>query len=221
MTLRPAREAVLVWASVILALAATQLLGQVVPFVEQVVGALAVALFLYVPSRMLERRGEDARDAGLRFDRLPADLAWSLGTSAVVLPLFGLAFACFSHLPDAARTWLTPYLGVPRWHALPLTADLASAVAGNAAVAFSEEFFYRGYITHRLEEQMSPVKAALLAALCFALGHLLRPAPFRLAVFFPALWFAFLRNRTGTIVGASIAHWLANVALLVLERSAY
>jgi hypothetical protein len=38
-------------------------------------------------------------------------------------------------------------------------------------------------------------------------------------VFFPALLFAWVRNRTGTVVGASITHFLCNVALLILERS--
>ena len=90
-------------------------------------------------------------------------------------------------------------------------------VAGNAAIAFSEEFFYRGYMTARFEERWGPVRSALAAAALFALGHLIQPAPWRVMVFFPALLFAFLRNRTRTIVGASIAHWMCNVWLLVLE----
>ena len=91
----------------------------------------------------------------------------------------------------------------------------------NLAVAFAEEFFYRGYMTVRFEERWGPVRSALTAAALFAVGHLLTPAPWRLAVFFPALLFAWLRNRTGTIVGASIAHFLSNVWLLLLERSAF
>ena len=86
-------------------------------------------------------------------------------------------------------------------------------------MAFAEEFFYRGYLTLRFEERWSPVKSALLAAALFAAGHLLTPAPWRLAVFFPALLFAFLRRRTGTIVGASLTHWLFNVALLLLQSA--
>ena len=64
-------------------------------------------------------------------------------------------------------------------------------------------------------------KAALLAAVLFALGHLLEPAPWRLFVFFPALIFAWLRARTGTIVGAAICHFIFNVTLLLLERAAF
>jgi membrane protease YdiL (CAAX protease family) len=145
----------------------------------------------------------------------------------VVLPIFAAAFFVFTawldHLPQALRALLAPYAGGARRFELrvPLTFDFAGQVAGNAAVAFAEEFFYRGYMTLRFEEEWTPLKSALVAAALFAIGHLLEPAPWRLAVFFPALWFAWLRSRTGTIVGASIAHFLSNVWLLVLERSAY
>jgi membrane protease YdiL (CAAX protease family) len=219
------REAVSVWVAVILGLAVIEVVGLAVPFLRSVVGAVAVAAFLYVPVRYLERRGQDARDAGWRFDRLGADLAWSLGTCAVVLPLFAGAFFVFTawldHLPAALRAVFAPYRGSAHLRIPPLTLDLAGQVAGNAAVAFAEEFFYRGYMTLRFEEQWSPRKSALVAAALFAIGHLLEPAPWRLAVFFPALWFAWLRSRTGTVVGAAIAHFLSNVWLLLLERSAF
>jgi membrane protease YdiL (CAAX protease family) len=223
----PVREAVAVWAAVILGLAAVEVVGLAVPFLRGMVGALAVAAFLYAPMRFLERRGQDARDAGWRLDRLGSDLAWSLGLCAVVLPLFGLGFFVFTswleHLPQAVRALLAPYAGTARPMRLhvPLTLEFAGQVAGNAAVAFSEEFFYRGYMTLRFEEKWSPARAAVAAAALFAVGHLLEPAPWRLAVFFPALLFAWLRWKTRTIVGASLAHFLSNVWLLVLERSSY
>src|SRR5438067_1689007 len=71
----------------------------------------------------------------------------------------------------------------------------------------------------------APVKplgrAAVLTAALFAVGHLLEPAPWRLAVFFPALIFAWLRARTGTVVGAAVCHFIFNVWLLLLERAAF
>lgn len=222
---RPVREAVAVWAAVMLALAAVQLLGLAVPAIGGLSGALAVAAFLYAPVRFLERRGQDARTAGWRFDKLPADLCWALGACAVVLPLFTAAFWMFpawlDGLPEALRALLAPYAARPGATRLrlPISWDFAGQVAGNAAVALSEEFFYRGYLTLRFEEKLPPVPAALLAAALFALGHLLTPAPFRLAVFFPALLFAFLRSRTGTIAGAALCHFLFNVWLLVLVSS--
>src|SRR5258708_40312627 len=104
---------------------------------------------------------------------------------------------------------------------VPLTLEFAGQVAGNAAVAFSEEFFYRGYMTLRFEEKWSPARAAVVAAALFAAGHLLEPAPWRLAGFFPALLFAWLRGETGTIVGASLAHLLSNLGRVVLAGAAH
>ena len=46
-------------------------------------------------------------------------------------------------------------------------------------------------------------------------------SPWRLATFFPGLLFAWLRARTGTVIGASACHWLCNVWLLLLEAAAY
>lgn len=212
------------WTAVIAGLAALQIVGEWVPVVHGLVGAVAVGAFLYVPVRFLERRGQDARDAGWRFDRLGRDLAWSLGACLLVLPLFTAGFVLFMKwsalLPAEVRWYLGPYArDRPLRLRLPMDWDFAGQVAGNAAVAFSEEFFYRGYMTLRFEERWGPVRSALAAAALFALGHLLTPAPWRLTVFFPALLFAWLRNRTRTIAGASIAHFLCNVWLLILERS--
>ena len=196
----PVREAVTVWVLVIAGVAAVELLSLAVPPLRQIVGALVVAAFLYVPARVLERRGQDARDAGWRFDRWPIDLAWGVGACAVVLPLFTVAFwqfpAWLTALPEAARKMLEPYAGMAHPLHVPMTWDFGGRVAGNAAIALSEEFFYRGYMTMRFEERWGPVKSALVTAALFALGHLLQPAPWRLLVFFPALLFAFLRNRT-------------------------
>jgi membrane protease YdiL (CAAX protease family) len=186
---------------------------------------------------MLERRGQDARDAGWRFDRLPLDLGLALLACAVLLPPFALAFSWFvdalPNLSPVQARLLGPYVG--RAHALRFTLgpdpwEFLGRVAGNGAVAFAEEFFYRGYVTLRFEERWAPTrrilgapmgKGAVLAALLFALGHLLEPAPWRLFVFFPALVFAWLRARTGTIVGAAICHFVFNVTLLLLERAAF
>jgi membrane protease YdiL (CAAX protease family) len=236
----PAREALLCWTTVMLALAAVSLVGRAVPVAGQLVGALAVAAFLWAPTPLLERRGQDAHDAGWRFDRLRTDVLWGVGACAVVLPPFALGFALFVKalpaLPPDVRALLAPYVG----HAHPLalhlpptasaTFDLLGRILGNAAVALAEEYFYRGYLTLRFEERWPPRarllgapfgRAALLTAALFAVGHLLEPAPWRLAVFVPALLFAWLRARTGTIVAAALCHFVCNVTLLLLELAAY
>jgi membrane protease YdiL (CAAX protease family) len=218
-------------------LVAVRIAGIAVPLLHQLVGALAVAAFLYAPIKPLERRGQDAHDAGWRFDRLRADVGWALLVCAIVLPPFTLGFSWFvrelPRFPPQYTSLIAPYLGAAhplRFRVGPDASNLAGRIAGNAAVAFAEEFFYRGYLTLRFEERWPPRtrilgatlgRAALLAALLFALGHLLEPAPWRLAVFFPALVFAWLRARTGTIVGAALCHFIFNVWLLLLERAAF
>jgi membrane protease YdiL (CAAX protease family) len=233
----PVREALSVWAAVMGVLAAVRIAGLALPALYQLVGALAVAAFLYAPVKLLERRGQDAHDAGWRFDRIGADAGWALLACAAILPPFTLGFWWFvrelPRLPPHVAALLAPYVGAAhplRFRLGPQPWDLAGRIAGNAAVAFSEEFFYRGYVTLRLEERWPPSirflgaplgRAAVLAAALFAAGHLLEPAPWRLAVFFPALVFAWLRARTGTIVGAAICHFAFNVWLLLLERAAF
>jgi membrane protease YdiL (CAAX protease family) len=223
--LKPVREAALAWAAIIAGLAVLEAIGRFVSAVHGLVGAAAVAAFLWVPLRLLERRGQDACDAGWRFDRLGRDLAWALGACALVLPLFTAGFALFAKwaasLPPEAAFWVGPYARKqPLRLEVPLEWAFAGQVAGNAAVAFAEEFFYRGYMTLRFEERHGPVWSAIAAAALFAVGHLLTPAPWRLLVFFPAVLFAWLRNRTGTVIGASVAHFLCNVWLLILQRAA-
>jgi membrane protease YdiL (CAAX protease family) len=162
-----------------------------------------------------------------------------VGACVVILPLFSLLWLHWARalpgLPTQVRALLAPYAAAPhalRWDFSNLSQDwdLLGRIAGNGAVALAEEFFYRGYLTLRLEERWPPRTrilgvpmglAAVLAAALFALGHLLVPAPWRLAVFFPALLFAWLRARTGTVIGAAVCHWLCNVCLLLLERGAF
>ena len=62
--------------------------------------------------------------------------------------------------------------------------------------------------------------ALLVSSALFALGHLLViPNPQRLAVFFPALVFGWMRARTGSIAAGATFHALCNVVSDVLHTS--
>ncbi len=233
----PVREALLVWAATLGVLAVAELLAGGVPLLGQLIGALAVAAFLYVPQRMLERRGLEAADAGLTLRAWRRDLAHALALAIVILPIFSLAFLhgaqLLALLPAALHRLLAPFAAPAHFvFRLPppkAQLELLGQLGGHAAVALSEEFFYRGYLTLLFETAWPPRasiagarmgQGALLAALLFAIGHLLVPAPFRLLTFFPALLFAWLRARTGTIAGAALFHFLCNATLLILQTVA-
>jgi membrane protease YdiL (CAAX protease family) len=107
--------------------------------------------------------------------------------------------------------------------------DATDEVLGQVLViALPEEAFYRGYLQSRLDEIWAPKWGVLgarvgpglvVTAVIFALGHLATvQVPARLAVFFPALVFGWLRARTGGI-GASVCfHAICNLYSLLLGR---
>ncbi len=107
--------------------------------------------------------------------------------------------------------------------------EAADEVLGQVfVIALPEEAFYRGYLQSRLDEVWAPrwgvlgarVGPGLVAtATIFAVGHLATvQLPARLAVFFPALLFGWLRARTGGI-GASVGfHAFCNVYSQALGR---
>jgi membrane protease YdiL (CAAX protease family) len=108
-------------------------------------------------------------------------------------------------------------------------ADLADEILGQLLViALPEEAFYRGYLQSRLDDAWAPrwrVLGAsvgpgwLVGAAIFALGHVVTvPLPTRLAVFFPALAFGWLRARTGGIGASVVFHAFCNVYSQILGR---
>jgi hypothetical protein len=130
-----------------------------------------------------------------------------------------------------------PYFFAWRWWWAPrLTfslglrpADAADEVLGQLLViALPEEAFYRGYLQSQLNEVWAPrwnVLGARIgpglfaAAAIFAVGHLATvQVPARLAVFFPALVFGWLRARTGGIGASVFFHAGCNLYSLVLGR---
>jgi membrane protease YdiL (CAAX protease family) len=102
------------------------------------------------------------------------------------------------------------------------------AIGQVLVIALPEEAFYRGYLQSRFDEVWSPrwqlfgapVGPGLaLAALVFAVGHLATvQVASRLAVFFPALLFGWLRARTGGIGASVLFHASCNLYALLLGR---
>ncbi len=88
-------------------------------------------------------------------------------------------------------------------------------------IALPEEAFYRGYLQTACDDALGARvrivgarvgPGLLITSAIFALGHLATfPHPARLAVFFPALVFGWLRARTGGIGAALAFHALCNL----------
>ncbi|APR83242.1 CAAX amino terminal protease family protein [Minicystis rosea] len=141
--------------------------------------------------------------------------AWALLLVAIVFPPFWFGYRWW---------WHTRHVFMMRW-----PPSLFDEIAGQLVViALPEEAFFRGYLQTSLDRAWPPrwrILGAdlgpgwLLAAAIFAVGHVLTIRhPARLAVFFPALIFGWMRSRTGGIGASVLFHASCNVFSATLGR---
>ena len=178
---------------------------------------VSVAAFLYLPLWAMRRSGEEPADVGLTLRNWRADLLWAAGLFLIIAVGYFLAVKC----------WLTWELAHGRVGPPPGLAFRPQfprfwehAIDQPFVVALPEEFFFRGWMQTRLRRVFPEGKkvfgvtvgpALLLTAALFALVHLTVFRAYRLAVFFPALLFGWLRERTGTVVGSTLLHAACNL----------
>jgi uncharacterized protein len=220
-------------------------LGRFVPLVGRHVADLIAVTFYAVPVIRLWQRHRDLADYGFNLDQ--PRRATLLVTAAVLVtfPLFLVAFLAFygavcGPLREQLAIVASPagaickrfagWAGVhPAWPGGTPWATLVALFTQLVAVALPEEFFFRGYLQARLVEALPPRRrflgvpvgrALLLASVLFALGHFLIDFdPRRLAVFFPALAFGWMRQASGSIAPGALFHALCNVFSDGLHRS--
>jgi uncharacterized protein len=195
--------------------------------------ATSVGFIFLGATWLLVWRGDDAKvtHSGLAFGGLvlPGKIDLKrVAKDALTAIGWALAFAALAFVPFyfGWRTW---------WHAegtFSLTAstgDVVNEVFGQVVIiALPEEAFYRGYLQTRLDDVWPPRfhllgaplgPGILVGSLIFALGHLATiHAPARLAVFFPALVFGWMRARTGGVGAGIVFHALCNVFSEALGR---
>ena len=188
--------------------------------------------FLYLPQLATRQRGEDFREYGLTLRNWRADLKLFLVVGAIVFPLFIAGYVLFTWalplLPSDVIRVVTPYVKMPHF-AFRLPDRFGEWVIDQTfVVALPEEFFYRGYIQTRLRDAwpggrilwgVRLGKAFWVTAILFALGHLAIFQVWRLAVFFPALLFGWLREKTGSVLAAALIHACSNLLVQVLDAS--
>jgi membrane protease YdiL (CAAX protease family) len=237
---RGLREPLLAFAAATGLSAALALVGRAVPVVRDNLHGLIAVVFLYTPVLAARRAGRefDYRAAGLRADPVRLNLAVIGVMSAITLPAFAAGFFVYygrlcNGPPIEALRWLGGICG--RWlgwesGTLQLPPRFPLLVLSQlVVVAIPEELFFRGYLMERLERVWPPTRrllgapvglALVVSSALFALGHLLViPNPQRLAVFFPALVFGWMRARTGSIAAGAIFHALCNLVADVLHTS--
>jgi membrane protease YdiL (CAAX protease family) len=140
---------------------------------------------------------------------------WALLVMALTFPAFALGYRMY---------WRPHAHFVLRWPPSILD-DLAGQLV---VIALPEEAFFRGYLQTSLDRVWTPRWRILGADLgpgwivasgIFALGHMLTiPQPARLAVFFPALLFGWLRQRTGGVGASVLFHASCNLFSATLQR---
>jgi membrane protease YdiL (CAAX protease family) len=193
---------------------------------------IATIAFLYLPLIAINRREETYQDYGVTLRKWREDLGLAALLFALIVPLYFAAHLLFAqilpHLPRPIAGYLWPY-GTPPHFKPRLPANLDLWVLDQLlVVALPEEFFYRGYLQTRLRDAMPQGRfflgarlgpAFFLTAALFAVGHLAVFDVGRLAVFFPALLFGWLRERTGTVIGSSVLHAACNIYEIALRAS--
>lgn len=221
-----AREALTLWA---VCFGATLVAYQAWTPAAKIVATVG---FLYLPLYATRRRGEDWPDYGLSTRTLGRDVRQFLAVAVVVFPLFIAGYLAFTvlwpRLPAGWASLLTPYTGTPRFELRLPDRFTEWAIDDLFVVALPEEFFYRGYLQSRLRDAWPGGrlflgarlgKAFWLTAVLFALGHLAIFQVWRLGVFFPALLFGWMRERSNSIVGPALFHAAANLLIKVLDAS--
>lgn len=142
-------------------------------------------------------------------------MGWALLLMVLAFPPFWLGYR-FYWGTHAHFAWILP----------PSPFD---EVAGQLVViALPEEAFFRGYLQTALDRAWPPrwrILGAdlgpgwLVASAIFAIGHLLTIRhPARLAVFFPALVFGWLRQRTRGVGASVLFHASCNIFSATLGR---
>jgi len=207
-----------------------------IAYVGTVAFTIAALMQLFLPIRRAEKLGFDIDFVGLHTRTLKKDLRLVLILCLITFPpyivlhhLYMTAFhdwALQLDLPALAR-----YL--PRGRLAPSVPDglwgwavgifwfLEICATHIFGVALPEETFYRGYLQPRLQSKWPARRtifgvriglAAVVASALFAAGHFLGEwNPLRLGPFFPGLVFAWLRNASGSVVGAIGYHALCNI----------
>ncbi len=238
------REPLLAYAAAIAIATGLFWAAQVAGIVQQLMHGLIACTFLLGPrlASRISGRPFDDRAAGIGVHPIKPALR-VLGLALLITwPAFVLGFflyydaVCAGHLPWRAWTEMVAPLcahwrGWAGFHLHLPDGFVVLVLSQILVVAVPEEVFFRGYLMSRFEERWPSRRRVLGAAVgwplllssaLFAFGHFaVDLAPPRLAVFFPALVFGWMRARSGSIAAGALFHALCNVLSETLHDSGF
>jgi hypothetical protein len=212
------REVMLLYLGTLLAIKAVVALQSSFNLPADVLVAVPL-LFLYVPVFWLRRRQLEPGDFGLTltWEAVGPALRLDARVIGVILPFFLLG----NHLYQTLIFHRSPVGLLPKDY-------LSQVVLYHLLfVGPPEEFFYRGYMQSRLN-QVFPRRyrvfgasfgwALPLTALLFTAGHsLVVMRWWHFSIFFPALVFGWMREKSGNILASSLFHAFCNILMVTLE----
>jgi membrane protease YdiL (CAAX protease family) len=231
-------EPLLAFAAAISVAAGLYRVGRSVGFVQQIMHGVIACMFLLGPQVAARFSGQafDDRAAGITLAPIGPGLR-VLGLALLVTwPAFILGFFVFygSLCPSlrilhAIAPICSRWPGIAGMH-LGLPAGFwLLALSQILIVAVPEEVFFRGYLMSRFEARFPSQRRLwgaavgwplILTSLLFAIGHFLVDfQPARLAVFFPALAFGWMRSRSGSVAAGAVFHALCNLLSEVLHEA--
>ena len=214
------KELVWLWLGTLLAIRAVVMAHDA--GLHEIVLAAVPFLFVYAPVYLCEWRKVDSYAYHLALPAFSDVAAWKDAALAAgrIIAIILLPWLVGYHFYQTLLFHLHPALRAPKdaWLLVPYHLFF---------VAIPEEFFYRGYFQTRLNEVLPPkwkifgveVGWSLpITAIFFAFGHsLVTVRWWHFAIFFPALVFGWLREKTkGTLAGAFFHAW-CNITVAFLD----
>jgi len=182
------------------------------PYVDLIISAT----WLYLPVILLLAKRVSFADLALDKINLVSSLKWFLIASVAVFPVFYLA------------CWLGATKTMGWKFSLEIPDNFWRLALGQLLLAaLPEELFFRGYLQARFNQVLGKKWKFLSAtfgpglfvtAALFALAHFaITPAPDRILVFFPALLFGWLREKTDSLLAPTLFHFAANITFLIFQ----
>ena len=173
-------------------------------------GALNVVFIGIVWGLAVRRRGASWSDLGLR--RWSGSALWAIPAAVLVMLAIVITYGAVIDALGWSEELEVEFFDDRRIGVLAAASALAILAA-----PLVEELFFRGFVMQGLMRHMTPVKAALLSSVLFALAHV-RPVTYA-PIFLIGLVLAFLFLKTRSLPLAMAAHAIYNAVVVGVTLS--